>query len=485
MTVSTSRFQRAAPVKRLAAGLLFGLTAAIAVVAAPRLAHAGGCGKGEKHVEHEIARGQTLSHVAYKYGVSINDLERTNPGLDPNVVRLGQKIDVCIPPEDSGSGGKSSKSRSKRLPSCGGGGRLHTHEVSRGDTLTSIASEYGVDQKEITRRNKSLASNPDSLRVGQELKICATPASTRKHKACGYRTPLHKHEVVPGEYAASIASRYGVRRKDLYRINPKLRANPDYLSPGSTVLVCPDIAPRERSKIEYTVQSGDNLGKIANKYGLTSRELQRFQRGKVKNPNDLKIGQKLTVWIDGDIIPGYGEYDDDKGMLKHGVQMPDGRYYVVKHPNLSWGTPQTVRLIQTAISNYRGRAGGGPKVHVGDISKRGGGKFPPHRSHQTGKDVDVGYVLKGSQADETRFVNANGNNLDLDRTWKLIDAFLDTDKVRYIFMDRNIQKMLYKHARSKGVSEDTLDELFQYPKRRGGIIRHSKGHVNHFHVRFW
>jgi hypothetical protein len=37
------------------------------------------------------------------------------------------------------------------------------------------------------------------------------------------------------------------------------------------------------------------------------------------------------------------------------------------------------------------------------------------------------------------------------------------------------------------MSQDDLDELFQYPRgknRTRGIIRHSKGHVNHFHVRF-
>jgi len=462
--------------------LLVGLITAACVFALPRLALAGGCAKGDKHEEHEVKSGETLSHIAAKYDVSISDLERSNRGLDPNMIRIGQKIDVCIAPEQKAS---RSKSRSKSLPSCGGGGRLHTHEVARGDNLTAIAAEYGVGTEEILKRNRELKDDPNSIRVGQELKICSKPASTRKHKACGYRTPLHKHEVVPGEYTAIIASRYGVRRKDLYRINPKLKANPNYVRPGSIILVCPDIAPRERTEIAYEVQPGDNVYKIAHKYGLGARELIRFQKGKLKDANSLRVGQKLTVWVDGDIIPGYGEYSDDKGMLKHGVQMPDGRYYVVKHPSLSWGTPETVRLIQTAVSKYRSRAGGGPKVHVGDISKRGGGKFPPHRSHQTGKDVDVGYVLKGSQADETRFVNANGNNLDLDRTWKLIDAFLDTDKVRYIFMDRRVQKMLYDHAKSKGVSEDTLDELFQYPRRRGGIIRHSKGHVNHFHVRFW
>ena len=68
-----------------------------------------------------------------------------------------------------------------------------------------------------------------------------------------------------------------------------------------------------------------------------------------------------------------------------------------------------------------------------------------------------------------------------------MQAFIDSNEVRYIFMDYYIQEMLYDYGKSHGVSEDTLEELFQYPrgKRAGaGIIRHSKGHDDHFHVRF-
>ena len=86
-----------------------------------------------------------------------------------------------------------------------------------------------------------------------------------------------------------------------------------------------------------------------------------------------------------------------------------------------------------------------------------------------------------------KFINASSSNLDVARTWSLIDAFLDTDKVKYIFMDYSIQKLLYDEAKRQGVSRDTLDELFQYPRGKGrtrGIIRHWRRHVNHFHVRF-
>jgi murein endopeptidase len=251
--------------------------------------------------------------------------------------------------------------------------------------------------------------------------------------------------------------------------------------------VCPEIAPRDRTKIEVTVESGDTLSDIAQKYDLTTNELVGFQRGKIKDSNDLRVGQKLIVYKEGSVLPGYGAYDDDTGVLPSGVQLPSGKHYVVKHPSLSWGTGDTIRLIQTAVSSYRRAWKSSPQIHVGDISKKGGGPFPPHTSHQHGRDVDIGYVLTGEKADEVRFTTANSKNLDVARTWSLLQSFLDTDKIKYIFVDYSLQKLLYEHAQSKGVSRDTLDELFQYPRGKGrghGIIRHSKGHVNHFHVRF-
>lgn len=473
----------------LIAGFVLGLAAAPVVhFVAPEIASAGGCPDGGKLIEHEVKSGQTLSGIAVKHGVSQRSIERANPGLKPDKIRSGQTIKVCLPGESSskssGGGSKSSK-HPKSGKSCGGGKTITVHEVEPGDTLSGIADKYGVSIKTITDRHSRLKKNPRSLRVGEDLLICAGKLRSKASKLCGYRTPLHEHVVLPGEHLGEIAGRYGVRRRDLIRLNHKLRSNANLLSVGQRIRVCPEIAPHKLEKFEYTVQSGDTLSGIASKYGLTSNELLGYQRGKVKDANDLRVGQKLTIYKRGSVLPGYGAYDDDKGVLKSGVQLPPGKYYEVKNKNLAWGTGDTIRLIQTAVASYRRNWRSSPKIHVGDISKKGGGKFPPHRSHQHGRDVDVGYVLKGDKADETRFVNANSNNLDVARTWSLIEAFLDTHEIKYIFMDRSIQKLLYEHAKSKGVSRDTLDELFQYPRRHGhGIIRHSRGHVNHFHVRF-
>ncbi len=488
-----SRMRLLGPVRAL--GLL-SLVAFGGLLGAASAEAAIGCPKGEHWVSHEIVSGDTLSAIAVKYGTTMRSIERQNASLDRDNLKLGKKLGFCVVSPDepavvADKGSKQSKSKtSKAKPkSCGKGGVISEYEVVSGDVLGTIASRHGVSEGEIVARNSKLKKDRNNLKVGQKLEICVDKQRGKGAAACGHRTPIFEHIVLPGDTPSEIAGRYGVRRSDLYRLNSRLKGNEHKLQFGQKIRVCPEIAPRSREKVIHTVSSGESIGSIAVKYGLTPNELVGFQDGRLKDRNSLKVGQELTIWRDGGIAPGFGgSEDDDKGVLKAGVQMPEGSHYVVKHPSNAWGTAKTVRLIQSAISRYNKKVGGkGPKVHVGDISRKGGGKFPPHRSHQHGRDVDVGYVLKGDVADEIRFISANKGNLDAKKTWRLLKAFVDTDEVRYIFMDYKLQKLVYEAAKELGESDATLNELFQYPRGTGrthGMIRHWRRHVNHFHVRF-
>ncbi|MEZ4454619.1 MAG: penicillin-insensitive murein endopeptidase [Nannocystaceae bacterium] len=319
------------------------------------------------------------------------------------------------------------------------------------------------------------------------------PAPRPKGAAeCGYRTPLHEHEIQRGETLGAIAGRYGVRRAELVELN-KIK-DPNLIRPGHKLKVCPEIAPKIRRSIEVEVKKGESLIKIAERHGLSVKELVALQPTKVrdrltKSPKALRIGEKLTVTVEVAAVPVYVADGGGKTRTPSAVvQLPaKGGLYHVKRPTLAYGTAQTVRSIQAAISRYKQRKPRGPKVHVGDISRQGGGPLRGHRSHQKGVDVDIGLVHKGLLAGETKFVDANPATLDVARTWALVKAFADTKEVRAIFLDYGVQKVLYEYAKRQGVGEETLDELFQYPRGKGhshGLIRHWKGHRNHFHVRF-
>ena len=63
-------------------------------------------------------------------------------------------------------------------------------------------------------------------------------------------------------------------------------------------------------------------------------------------------------------------------------------------PNLRhrlYGNERTVRAIVSVLAAYRAAHADAPRVVVGDISLRDGGRMDQHVSHQNGLDVDVYY----------------------------------------------------------------------------------------------
>jgi N-acetylmuramoyl-L-alanine amidase len=99
---------------------------------------------------HTVTRGETLSGIAAKYGVSMATLREMN-SLKRDVVWVGQRLKVPA---------KSSVSVAASRPT--------RHKVVRGDSLTAIAAHYGVSSKAIMQANNMKSSN---VMLGQNLKI--------------------------------------------------------------------------------------------------------------------------------------------------------------------------------------------------------------------------------------------------------------------------------------------------------------------------
>ncbi len=165
-------------------------------------------------------------------------------------------------------------------------------------------------------------------------------------------------------------------------------------------------------------------------------------------------------------------------------RLEEGPGYQLFSPQHSYGAPLTLRRLREVLQRYHARYPEARPVIVMDISRRGGGRLEPHASHRSGRDVDIRLVLKGSGSS---FREATPRTLDLERTWFLLWTLIETGDVEFIFLNRLLQKPLYKHALSLGLDRARLDEIFQLRHGRGrkvGIIRHEPGHLGHFHVRF-
>lgn len=306
-----------------------------------------------------------------------------------------------------------------------------------------------------------------------------------------------KHTIVPGERLDDIAVRYGVTKAQMLRWNKSLRKK-QYLYAGRTLKVYARRFPPPRRKITYTIRWGDSWQKIADRYNVRIKDLRRWNK---KIPKRFRSGQKLVVYTNprpapprtetsgvgpGANVPpgGFSVGRPNRGRLVNGVQLPQSDDYTIRRPELAWGSSKTIRLVVDVLAKFRRETGFTGAVPIGAISKQGGGRLRPHKSHQSGRDVDIGLPRVVGLSARTR---PTVEQIDWGATWQLLSAFAETDEVEYIFLERSRQDRLIRAARKMGATAVELDRMFQFRHGRGGrkgLIRHAKGHTIHFHIRF-
>ncbi len=168
-------------------------------------------------VEHFVARGETMGGIARKYRVSSRLLADANPKASAKRLRIGQRL--IVP-----TGGAISSSMARRMsepvPAAGTNSSGY-HRVRRGETLSGIADEYGVSQRDIRLWNKLDAKG--SIRAGQRLRVAAPGANaaptTKAASSTKVASTTRTHVVRRGDTLSGLAKRYGVTVSELRRAN--------------------------------------------------------------------------------------------------------------------------------------------------------------------------------------------------------------------------------------------------------------------------
>jgi membrane-bound lytic murein transglycosylase D len=166
-------------------------------------------------IEHFVVAGETPSGIARRYRVSQAMLMAANPKLKSRRMRIGQR--VIVP-----TGGVPSTKVARRMAEpvvAAGTSTSAFHRVKRGETISEIADEYGVTQRELRTWN-SLDSR-GRIRIGQRLRVVSpdaprpAPAPSASPDSTGVRT----HVVQRGETLKGLAKRYGVSVQALRKAN--------------------------------------------------------------------------------------------------------------------------------------------------------------------------------------------------------------------------------------------------------------------------
>jgi len=174
----------------------------------------------------EVARGDTLSHLARRHRTDVDTLRRVNR-LNGNRIRAGQAL--FIP-------------RSTEAPAAYPGANRRPegdYQVQPGDSLWSIARAHEVPLARLVKANE--IGPKEVLRVGQRLVIpggSTTPLAGR-----GDVIRKVRYGVRRGDSLARIASKFNVAVADITQWNKIDPGN--YLQPGQKLLIYVNVAAAE------------------------------------------------------------------------------------------------------------------------------------------------------------------------------------------------------------------------------------------------
>ncbi|MFK8139144.1 MAG: LysM peptidoglycan-binding domain-containing protein [Bdellovibrionales bacterium] len=152
--------------------------------------------KGEKI--HRVRKGETLSHIAERYGIGLSKLLRANRLSMRSRIAIGQKL---IVPGQKNDGAVKPKARKTGS---------NSHKVRRGDTLIGIANDNGISLSKLLRINN--LSKRSKIFIGQKIKLRGANRSISGNQYI-------VHNVKRGETLTHIASRYALGLTKLAQFN--------------------------------------------------------------------------------------------------------------------------------------------------------------------------------------------------------------------------------------------------------------------------
>ncbi len=245
----------------------------------------------------------------------------------------------------------------------------------------------------------------------------------------------------------------------------------------------PIVETRRVDEMWHTLQGGERLARLRTMYRRTTAQLQEL------NPDldlhNLEEGQEVLVWRRSEDGVSQSRGAPQSGRLIYGEPVPDSDNYVMLFPYRTFGTHYAVSEVVRSLDAYYEAFPDAAPLIIGDMSFRTGRSINPHRSHQSGRDIDITLPRTDEPPNYNRFHHVRRDRLDAERTLWLISTFIEGGFVEYIFLDRFHQRTLYRLAQEQGAPEEWLEEVFQYPRHGGQtIVRHARGHHRHIHVRF-
>jgi LysM repeat protein len=198
------------------------------------------------------------------------------------------------------------------------------HEIAVGDTLSNVAQRYGVELANLAAYNQILDYN--HVVLGQKLRIPPVgvtitepaPATVTLPGADGY------HVVRQGESLGAIARIHSLTLEELLALNEI--DNPNLVRMGTMLRLTDKVEPpsnvtsAELAVVTYTVQAGDTLSEIAQRYRTSTEQIAEDN---ALSGNGVHAGQTLRIYPPASALEAFGVDAPADGERKIVIDLSD------------------------------------------------------------------------------------------------------------------------------------------------------------------
>ncbi|WP_300394875.1 LysM peptidoglycan-binding domain-containing protein [uncultured Psychrobacter sp.] len=241
-----------------------------------------------------VQSGDTLIGTANRFGLSVTQLATYNNLSSRADLLRGQKL-WLVPGKVTAPAVTPAAPSRKRAQSTTA---TKSYKVQSGDGLIALAKQFGISTQALADLNG--IGSTDSLYVGQTLKIPADANMTSSSNSSASRSSssavTSNYKVKSGETLIGIANSLGVSAAQVAAVNSSFdeRAR---LQRGQTIKV-PVSASQVDNKlndkpISYKIRSGDTLIGVANRYKIGVSDLAAANN--LSTNSNLILGRSLTI----------------------------------------------------------------------------------------------------------------------------------------------------------------------------------------------
>lgn len=370
---------------------------------------------------HTVVKGDTLYNIARRYGLTIAELQNLNPTTREGQVSLGEVLQV----------------NGKAAPAASGNNQAALGRIvlKPKQTIYGLTKQYHISETELRALNPELDSH---MRIGDQVTLplaaiqkygdapAVQPAETNTDRVVAeVSSPVstepavvalseNEYEVKPKDNYFKITRQFKITQKKLYDLNPGLEARG--LQAGDVIIVkeganmdssasssssssaapVTETAVAGDDYVTYTVQAGDTVFGILNKFGITLDDLLSL------NPNitqGLKAGMIIKIKkMDAAYVKKSGNALNVVLMLPFGFDTGDAKY---RSLSLDFLAGAKLAIERNA------RAGQQLDIKVIDAGNEKSFKNSLTQINKDNTDLIIGPFFKSSVLEVLDFVKTN------------------------------------------------------------------------------